>query len=247
MPEPDAAVARPRPLARRTVRLSTAGLVIAGMLSLAGCADVAAALREDWRSPSAPASPSATRDRPDAAIAEVAPPCVSAGPLDLDDPNVAQTLDVAMAEDEFWELIDVLGGRSAHSDFARLIGALEDRPAEDLVSFNARLTLALYALDDECHLRAYEEDDPSGIGFVSSDVFLYARADTVTAGREYWEEAIAGGRLPWGDVTPGAGEALLFAALDASRTHGMDEYELWNLEDEAFALSYESGSNPDGW
>lgn len=168
------------------------------------------------------------------------------GTVDEADPAVASALAVAMPEAEFWELIEVLDGGDTEDDFVRLSEVLSGRPVEDLVAFDARLTLSLYALDDECRLLRYRDDDPYGMGFVSDDVFLYARADVVCLGKDAWDSAIADSRLPV-RMSDGIGELLLYVALDASVAQGMEEYAIWDLEAERYSLSYESGSNPSGW
>ncbi len=167
--------------------------------------------------------------------------------VDSDDPDVAGAMAVAMPEDAFWELISVLDGGNTEEDVARLSEALAARTVDELVAFDARLTLALYALDDQCHLVGFRDSDRWDGGWVSGDAFLYARADTVAAGREQWESAMKDGELPAGGTEPMNGELLLYATLDASVAQGMGEFELWDLESERYSLSYESGSNPTGW
>lgn len=169
------------------------------------------------------------------------------GSVDESDPDVTDALAVAMHEAEFWSLIDELHGGNEEEDIARLTRVLAERPVEDLIGFDARLALTMYALDDQCHLVAFRDGDRWDGSWVDGDAFVYARADTIAAGRQAWESALAEGHLDAGETSPMSGELLLYVTLDASMMQGMDELELWDLEDEQFSLSYESGSNPTGW
>jgi hypothetical protein len=227
----------------RSLRWSAAATVLAALV-LTGCADADADADAD--SGISPEGDRFSVVNPGDDLWQGDAAGCRSGTVDVTDPAVASALAVAMPEAEFWELIEVMDGGEAEGDFRRLSEALAKRPIDDLVAFDARLALSLYALDDECRLLRYRDDDPHGMGFVSEDVFLYARADVVSMGKDAWDSAIADGRLPV-RMSEGIGELLLYVALDASVAQGMEEYAIWDLERERYSLSYESGSNPAGW
>jgi hypothetical protein len=155
---------------------------------------------------------------------------------------VAATAAAAIPEDEFWALVEQVGARDVDDRAAALSSALEYCTLDELVGFDARLTLILYSLDTAaaCHWRLAH--DP-GFDAEYSDDFLDERADTVLAGRATTEKAVADGTLPWGDVDPGSGEDLLYIAGTAADTSGRtDSFD--KLSTERILISYESGSNP---
>lgn len=154
---------------------------------------------------------------------------------------------VAMPEDEFWQLIDTLHGSVSDAAFHRLRAALEARPVADLVAFEARLDLALYALDDECRVDWYDRHDPTGLGDLADDDFLYVRTDTVAAGRAVWEDANTHDTLPWGtvDAADDDGEELLYVAAEAGHHSGISGDDLADMV--PFDDLYETATNPAGW
>ena len=164
------------------------------------------------------------------------------------DDAVAKTEAVAMPSPQFWTLIAALGGSTSDDAFDSLASALAGRTIDDLVAFAARLSLVVHALDTRARHTWYTANDPMGLGFVSDDVFLYARLDTICAGESVWLEAIREGTLPWGSVDPtlGAGELLLSAAPNAADAQGGWE-EFGAKYAERVLVSYETGSNTDGW
>lgn len=168
----------------------------------------------------------------------------------VDDSEARSATDaVAMPADEFWEYIDILDGQTTELGFDKLTSALATAGPAAALAFDARLTLALYELDSLCRADWYEANDPGGLGFVSDDTFLYARCDTVVAGRANWEAAVADGTLPWGnvDATTGFGELLLYVGADAAARAGVPMEEYWDRRFSVVPLSYETGSNPNGW
>jgi hypothetical protein len=164
--------------------------------------------------------------------------------------DLAATERVAMPEDRFWDLIGILHGSNGDVGYDLLTARLELESTKDLVAFDARLTIVLYALDDECRYDWYRQVDPSGLHFVADDDFLYFRTDTVSAGRSTWDEAVAADTLPWGTTEPvdHSGEPLLFVAENAARiAHGIG-WSRWDaMTTDRFPISYETGSNVDGW
>jgi len=162
---------------------------------------------------------------------------------------VAETELVAMPEDEFWDLVGVLGGSSDLKGFELLTDALAKTDLDTVLAFQARLTLALHALDSGCRAEWYRLNEPTHFGFVSDDVFLYSRCDTVVAGREVWQEAVDSETLPWGTVDPttGNGESLLYVAGDAADRMGTPLEAYYDAQNASFSLSFETGANPLGW
>lgn len=154
-----------------------------------------------------------------------------------------------MPEDDFWALIELLESSTEPDKVEALTSALAATDLASVIAFDARLTLALHQLDSLCRAQWYEANEPTGFGFVSDDVFLYARADTVAAGRETWQEAADTQTLPWGDVDPttGGGELLLYVPFDAAERLGYTLDEYFAEVGDAFTLSYETGSNASGW
>ncbi len=182
-------------------------------------------------------------------LPDVAVPCVTPAPDAAPDPAVAETELVAMPEDEFWDLVGVLGGSSDPAGFEALTDTLAKTDLDTAIAFQARLTLALHALDSGCRAEWYRVNEPMQMGFVSDDVFLYSRCDTVVAGREVWQDAVDTDTLPWGTVDPttGNGEFLLYVAVDAADRMGTPLEEYFDAQFASYTLSFETGSNPLGW
>jgi len=154
-----------------------------------------------------------------------------------------------MPSNRFWRLIAELGGSNSNASYTRLSMRLAALPVDQLVGFDARLTLSLYALDDECRADWYVKHEPVTPEFRTDDDFLYERADTVTAGRAVWEYAVRTDTLPWGatDAVDRDGENLLYVAAEAANRRGVSDDAFGARESAAFSLSYETGSNPAGW
>lgn len=175
----------------------------------------------------------------------------SASPTSAEDAltarDVAAAERVAMPEDHFWRLIGTMHGSVSDPAVRRLRRALETGPEVDLVPFEARLDLSLYALDDECRVDWYDAHDPTGLGNLMDDDFLYVRTDTIAAGRTVWEDAMAHDTLPWGtvDAADEEGEDLLYVAGEAAHHDGVRDsiFERSTQFDDL----YETGTNPDGW
>ncbi|MGN6502147.1 MAG: DUF4240 domain-containing protein [Pseudolysinimonas sp.] len=153
-----------------------------------------------------------------------------------------------MPEDVFWPVIEAVPDGLTDDDFAALSSALAGCAYEDIVAFDVRLTLALYALDGPQNADWFEKHDPSGLGFVSDDVFLYQRCVTVLAGRQTWQRSVTDQTLEWGDLPPESyGESLLYVGMNAALAQGVD----WDtyLDDSygAAGINYETGSNSALW
>lgn len=212
-------------------RVFAASIVLA--LSLAGCA--ASDLRPDQDEQPEPVP--------------VAVDCPTIEPT-VDDSEIRSSAeDAAMPADEFWDYIALLEGQTTEAGFDRLADALAAAGVDAALAFDIRLALSLYELDSLCRADWYSANDPAGLGSVSDDTFLYARCDTIAAGRANWEAAVADNTLPWGDVDPstGMGEFLLYVGADAAQRLGVPIEEYWDRLYSALPLSYETGSNPNGW
>ena len=175
---------------------------------------------------------------------EAGPPCeLLPPPLD---PAALELDATAMPADEFWGYIDLLGGTTDEAGMEALTSALAERDLDTIVAFDERLLLSLYSLDFVCRYDWYIANDPLDIGYLGDDGFLYARADTVAAGRENFEAALAEGTIDWGTVDPttGYGEILLYVAWDAATRIGLEE-EYWSASGST-PISFETGSNPAG-
>lgn len=143
-----------------------------------------------------------------------------------------------MAEDEFWNLIEVMGGTCDEDAVARLTTALEARGGKAAMAFQERLARLLYELDRESLAGQPVRfgDDPPGSEPLplSDDGFLYLRAGIVTRGRETYEAVLADPTLlavgEWEEC-----EELLYVAEEVAG----DDIET--------KVSYETGSNHRHW
>jgi hypothetical protein len=175
-------------------------------------------------------------------------PCHEPDAAATPSPDVAKTESVAMPEDRFWSLIDMLHHSLKQSAFDRVSRVLSTGPMSDVVGFDARMTLDLYALDSACRVEWYGRHDPEGLGFPLDDDFLYFRCSTIIAGRQNYEVAASTQTLPWGDVsTDDDGESLLYIGITAAEMKGWSDDRFSDYEGARIPLSYETASNPQGW
>jgi hypothetical protein len=173
----------------------------------------------------------------------------SPAPASGGDP-VAATESNALDPALFWPLIETIPPAPQPADFDAVSSALGGCSLDDIVAFHARLTLALYDLDGPENLAWFEENDPSGLGFVSDDVFLYARCASVLGGEENWRRAVADRTLAWGTDAPdleGNAEFLLYVAYYAARAQGVTGEDYYDAVGAAVPISFESGSNTERW
>lgn len=157
---------------------------------------------------------------------------------------------IAQPAAEFWSLIETVPDDPADEDFSRVAQGIVGEGIEGVLAFQARLTLALYDLDGRANHAWFVEHDPMQFGFVSEDVFLYARCATVLAGREIWSRAVADETLEWRDASlheSGASEMLLGVAPAAAEALGITNEEWFELAFTRIPISYETGSNAAGW
>jgi len=205
------------------------------------------AVGQDELDPSAdqPAGNGSIGECPWAFPTATATPTMPTGSVD----DRAATEALALGEDEFWMLVDSIPQNPSEADFLAAASALAGCGLPAVASFDARLALALSDLDGPENLAWFEDHDPLGLGFVSGDVFLYARCATVLAGRDVWTRAVEERTLEWSDDTlheSGMSELLLYITWDAAGAHGLSVDELFELTS-GTRISYESGSNVERW
>lgn len=147
--------------------------------------------------------------------------------------------------DEFWDLIDLLGGRADPDACDRLAEVLATRSKAVVIGFADRLAEVLHRLD-RAELAAFPHvdlTDPDGLPLpLSDDAFLYARCGVVAAGREAYARVTAdpAAFCPY-TARDREGESLLYVAEDAWEQLTGRPWE--HVE----PFDYESGTNPDGW
>ncbi len=146
-----------------------------------------------------------------------------------------------MTEIEFWQSIDFIDIETLRSgdDIAALdplIAELARMPVEEIESFEDHLAQALYGLDG----RRYMAE--AGLS-ESSDTFLYARCFVVALGQRHYERVLADPKLMPKTLEEWCEPLLFVAAAAWSKATGNDENE-WEHDG---PVSYETGSNSDGW
>lgn len=150
----------------------------------------------------------------------------------------------AMTKDEFWELIGTLNGSAAPDGIAALTETLTQRPRAEIVAFAEHLAQALYAIDSRDRMAQPVRDTadgPNAPAFpLSKEVFLYARAAVVVAGRGVWQQVVDDPTAMAGTWDLGAEELLYVAPVAFEHRTGSD----WNHRT---AVSRETGSNEAGW
>jgi hypothetical protein len=175
-----------------------------------------------------------------------APPIPEAPPAD----PVAATELVALPADLFWSLIESVPDRPQPDDFDALSSALAGCPLADVVAFEARLTLALYALDSPEAADWFVAHDPTGYGYLGDDGFQYQRCATVLAGRETWERAATEHTLDWGDDPfdeEGMSEYLLYVPFTAALTQGVSIDDFGDAVQAVVLVGSYTGSNTEYW
>ena len=174
---------------------------------------------------------------------------VALEPAASDDP-VETTEANALPEDLFWPVIESIPDLPVHSDFDRVAAQLAGCAKSDILAFDARLTLALYALDGPRNSQWIIENDPSGTHATSDDSFLYSRCAAVLGGRSSWQRAVDEGTLDWGEDPPdttGVSEYLLSVGLAAAEAQGRSPEQYFDDLVRAVPVSYETGSNAQLW
>ena len=141
-----------------------------------------------------------------------------------------------MNEEKFWEILSLLDWDKLGDDDAvckPAIEALAQLGVEEIQRFEDLFTEKLHALDTTAHM-----DHSGELASDSGDLFLYARCAAVTDGREEYEAILADPAKMPKDLEF---EALLFLASTAYEKKTGREW------DYVSDLSYETGSNKEGW
>ncbi|MDG4779695.1 DUF4240 domain-containing protein [Micromonospora sp. WMMD961] len=147
-----------------------------------------------------------------------------------------------IADEEFWRLVAVLGGRPEVQDdrpYERLTAVLAEEPVERIIGFAETLAFKLYELDRRVLARAV----PPGGDQLTEDGFLYARCAVVVAGPAAFDAVLADpaafGRFT--TVEAAHAESILDVASNAYQTMTGKEWE--HVEE----YDYETGSNEQWW
>jgi hypothetical protein len=178
----------------------------------------------------------------------VYPPCHERPGAAAPSPDIARVESIAMGEDRFWSFIGALHHSLEQAAFDRVSRTLSRASVDEIIAFDARMTLDLYELDSACRVEWYGNHDPDHLGFPLDDDFLYFRCSTIIAGRDNFERAVSSQTLPWGSVsTDDSGEPLLYIGITAAAMKGLSDETFQNREDAVIPLSYETASNPQGW
>jgi hypothetical protein len=152
--------------------------------------------------------------------------------------------DLAMTDEEFWELIAGLHGKADPEGIAALTENLSQGAAERIGAFAEHLASALHALDSRDRMAQPVRDTadgPDSPAFpLSKEVFLYARCAVVAAGRDTWQRVVDEPEAMSGTWDLGAEELLYVAPVAFEHKTGSD----WTHRT---AVAYETGSNVEGW
>ena len=147
-----------------------------------------------------------------------------------------------MTEQEFWEVIggfdpDPSVGFDEDEAVADIASRLRDKEASRFAEFQEHLARRLFALDTKAHY------DEIGESKGSSDAFLYVRCFVVGAGRDHYSRVLADPTLMPKSLDQWFEDLLYVASRTLAEKTGKDEGEC-ELDP---SVSYESGSNEEGW
>ncbi|MEU1585237.1 DUF4240 domain-containing protein [Micromonospora sp. NPDC005710] len=147
-----------------------------------------------------------------------------------------------MADEEFWRLVAVLGGRPEVQDdgpYERLTAMLAEEPEERIIGFAETLAFTLYRLDRRVLAQTVPPDAPE----LSDDGFLYARCAVVVAGPTAVEAVLAdpAAFARFTSVDAAHAETILDVPSNAYQAATGKEWE--HVEE----YDYETGSNEQWW
>ena len=229
------------PSITRCVRRLVVALVLTVM---AGCGSAAVGAgtpvtSESARSDSSTTQSSTTQSAPPQSGApQSAPPESGSSQATVTESSLPSP-STALTEDEFWLLIDTLGGSVTEGGITNLISVLAQEPAGRITAFEDHLAAALYALDSPLGADVpIKGDEQMTMG---DDGYLYVRCSVVAAGRVTWaavRDDPASIPATWEAFD---GEPLLYVAMQAYQQATGDEWTHVPL------VSYETGSNTDNW
>jgi hypothetical protein len=147
-----------------------------------------------------------------------------------------------IADEEFWRLVALLGGRPEVQDdgpYERLTTVLAEEPVERIIGFAETLAFKLYQLDR----RVLAQTVLPGADRLSDDSFLYARCAVVVAGPAAFDAVLADPAAFARFTTDEAAHAdsLLDVPSNAYQRATGKEWE--HVEE----YDYETGSNEQWW
>jgi hypothetical protein len=125
------------------------------------------------------------------------------------------TTSLAMNEEEFWKIIELLDWEKTGDDEAVLLPAvdyLSQLEVEAIKKFQDILSEKLYHLDGQKYAEQTGENAYTEKGSFSVDVFLYTRCCVVANGKEYYEHVLENPKDMPKDLTF---ESLLYLANEA--------------------------------
>ncbi|MFI6233183.1 DUF4240 domain-containing protein [Micromonospora sp. NPDC050784] len=145
-----------------------------------------------------------------------------------------------LADEEFWRLVAVLGGRPEAQDdrpYERLTAVLTQEPVERIIDFAEMLAFTLHQLDRRVLAEAPHADG------LSDDDFLYARCAVVVAGPAAFAAVLADPAAFARFTTEEAAhaESILDVPSNAYQKATGKEWE--HVEE----YDYETGSNEQWW
>ena len=119
---------------------------------------------------------------------------------------------------------------------APLIDHLSKQSDEYIFAFEDIMSELLYEIDTRKNYEAAEKIYPQ-----SDDTFLYSRCVAIINGKQYYDD-VRNGRIT--DIWKNEFEAILYVAREAwARKYGKSSVDFPHIS----PLSYETGSNTDGW
>ena len=149
-----------------------------------------------------------------------------------------------MMMDKFWPLIDLIDWEQEDDEerLKPLVDFLAKGSEADICDFEILMSEFLYALDTKEHGRAWAQQNE---GYLSSDLFLYTRCAVVVNGKEYFERILNNPDEVPADLEF---EALLYVAMTAfEQKTGLDMDAFFDVVHPKMTVSYETGSNKEGW
>jgi hypothetical protein len=117
-----------------------------------------------------------------------------------------------MPDDEFWSMIDLLGGSLDEDGVAHLSTVLQGMPHPEIVCFNDTLAARLHELDHPGNAVRFGAGENA---IVSGDASLYYRCEIIARGRKSFMDHVNRPRVD-NDQAGAEGEALLGIAHDAA-------------------------------
>ena len=141
---------------------------------------------------------------------------------------------------KFWEITELCDWEHEGDDdkvLEPVIKYLSKQSDEEIFAFEDTMAALLFALDTKENALKSEKAS----GYASDDMFLYSRCVALINGPEYFTDVYNGTQEGLWDMEF---ESLLYVPAEAwALKHNRDPEDYPHLP----ALSYETGSNKDGW